>query len=523
MGACAIATPHPAATQAGAGAYRAGGNAIDAALAAAAAVAVAYPHMNSIGGDVMALLRHPDGRVEAIDGSGAAPGGCPVDELQAAGRAVPVYGVDSITVPGAVGAWETLAERGSRLPWASLLEAAITLADTGVAVSAGLARALEAEADQLARDPGLKRVFFAAGRPLGLGDRLRQPALASTLRALAASGSSALYEGDVGRTLIEGLRARGASLTRDDLAAHRTECAEPLTGEFRDFTIHTTPPASQGHVLLEVLGALAERQDESDLLGDGAPLLAALFEGAAEDREGYLGDPRVVSVPVDRLLSRQHARELLVAAQRRHSSRRRGAESTDRATGDTIAIVTADDEGRAVSLIQSVFHAFGARILEPATGILLHNRGSFFSLDPRSPNCLAPGKRPAHTLMAVLVERAGELVGVHGTMGGKAQPQIHAQLLLRLLAEATPSAALAAPRWVVGARAAGDPHDLVIAERRQNGDAVGALTAAGWPVRDLPALDEGVGHGQLIRRSAAGDLQAASDPRADGTAAIVRR
>jgi gamma-glutamyltranspeptidase/glutathione hydrolase len=523
LGSCAIATPHAGATEAGAEAFRSGGSAVDAAVAAAAAVAVAYPHMNSIGGDVIALLRHPDARVEAINGIGGSAAACAVDALRASRGGMPVHGVHAITVPGAVAAWETLVARGARLPWPTLLEAAIAHARDGVVVTPGVATALAEDAPALAQDAGMAALFFPGGRPLAVGDRLRQPALARTLEAIARDGARALYAGDVGTTLVDGLRALGSPLTRADFAAHATECTTPLRADFGGHTIVTSPPPSQGHVLLELLGALAEIGDVPDLLRRDAALLTALFEATTADRDRHLADPRVVPVPLDRLLSRAHARRLLAAARERVAGGSGEPELTASPTGDTIAIVAADDEGCAVSLIQSIFHSFGARILEPRTGILLHNRGAFFSLDASSPNCLAPGKRPAHTLMPVLVERGRDLVGVHGTMGGKAQPQIHAQLLLQLRDGATPAAAIAAPRWVVGGLDVGDPRDLVLAERRADGDAAQALAAAGWPIRDLPAFDESVGHAQLIRRSPDGEIDAASDPRADGAATVVRR
>jgi gamma-glutamyltranspeptidase/glutathione hydrolase len=393
-----------------------------------------------------------------------------------------------ITVPGAVGAWETLHGLGARRPWAALLEDAIGAARDGVAIAPSLRVALD-EAD-----PELRGA-------LGVdGDRLVQPALARTLEALAAGGAAAFYGGAVGAAFVDGLRALGSPLTLDDLAAHETELAAPLAGRLRGEELLTAPPNSQGHVLLEIAAAL-------ELL-DGPPrpaLLARLFAQASADRDRWLADPRTGRVPLTWLRSPEHAAELLDAARRARPTAPTGPR---RADGDTVAVVAADADGWAVSLIQSVFWSFGAGIVEPATGILCHNRGASFTLAPGSPNRLAGGRRPLHTLMPLLTRRDGRLSGVHGTMGGHAQPQIHLQLLQRLLDGATPQEAIAAPRFVVAG-------DLVAAE---------SPAPAGLAVDvDLGPRSEETGHAQLIRIGADGALVAASDPRADGTAATVER
>jgi gamma-glutamyltranspeptidase/glutathione hydrolase len=477
----AVATPHALATQAGAAALRAGGSAVDAALAAAATVAVVYPHMNAIGGDVMALLHAPDGGVTVVNGSGAAAAAVDPDAL---GDVMPARGVAPITVPGAVRAWETLHGLGARLPWAALFSDAIACARDGVEVAPSLARALDGT--EVALDVG--------------GGRLRQPALARTLSALADDGADALYGGPVGAALVGGLQALGSPLVLEDLAAHRSEVVAPLRGRYRGEELLTAPPNSQGHVLLEVAAALELYDDPVD-----AAFLARLFALAGADRDRWLADPRTGDVPIAWLLSGEHAVELLDGARAAlgpAAARRAPA----RPTGDTIAVVAADADGWAVSLIQSVFWAFGSGIVEPATGILCHNRGASFTLRPGSPNRLAGGRRPLHTLMPVLTRRDGRLTGVHGTMGGHAQPQIHLQLLARLLDGASPQEAIAAPRFTVYG-------DLVEAE---------SPAPPGLPVDvDLGPRSEAVGHAQLIRIAPDGAFAAASDPRADGTALAV--
>lgn len=519
-GGYAIATPHALATEAGQSALRDGGNAIDGALAAAAMLTVVYPHMCAVGGDLFALVAHPDQTVTAVNGSGAAGAAADPDRLREARATMPVTGPDTITVPGAVRAWETIAELGGRMELKRLLAPAIACAHEGVAVAPSLARAIGVFADDLACDPGMEALFVDGGALLTEGVPLRQPALARSLEALAADGADALYRGRVGKDLIEGLKRRGSLLDLEDLAGHETELVRPLSCDYQGAEVLTTPPNSQGFVLLEILLALARLEGVPDPLGRDAPLLAEIFRLATEDRDEHLCDPRHAAVPLRELLSNAHATKLIHEARSRLEQPPRPLPVGPQPTGDTVAIVAADGDGRAVSIIQSIFHTFGSGILEPTTGIVCHSRGSFFSLDPSSPNVLAPGKRPSHTLMPVLVRRDDRLVAVHGTMGGRAQPQLHAQLLLRLLGGCpTPARALKAPRWTVGGLDAGTPDDIVLLERSAGDKTAERFRAAGMQVDLLGDLDEGVGHGQLIWCRPDGALEAATDPRSDGAAA----
>lgn len=478
----AIATPHQRATAAGEAAFRAGGNALDAALAAAGLLAVAYPHMCSIGGDAIALVHAPDGSVTAVTGAGAAPAAADAEALRARhGASMPWDGPDTVTVPGAVDAWGQIAALGARRPWAEALGPAIAAADGGVPVARRLAEASRAQP--------------AVMGELEEGAPLRQGELAASLRAIAAEGPRALYEGELADAL-----AAGSPLAAADLAAHRSGLAVPLARAFHDVELLTSPPPSQGYALLRVTGAIGALPQVPEPLGLWAPTLAHLFAAVSAERDRLLADPVHSPVDVAALLDDDR---LLEAA--------RATAMTAGRSGDTVAVLAADSDGHAVSLIQSVFGAFGAGIVEPRTGILLHNRGASFSLDPASPNVLAPGKRPLHTLMPAMVRRGGRLELVLGTMGGRAQFQIHAQLLFRLLRGAAPGAAVAAPRFVVDGRS-------VLAEAGAVEAAGTALRLAGLDVTDVGEQSEAVGHAQAIRIGAG--LEAGSDPRADGAAAV---
>jgi gamma-glutamyltranspeptidase len=531
----ALASPHPLATAAGMAVAERGGNAVDAAVTAAMSLAVVYPHMCSAGGDVIALVASPDGRVECVNASGAAGVRSNADTLRREHEVMPVSGPHTVTVPGAVSAWGVLSERAGRLSLGELLQPAIAQARDGVPIAPGVHRALRERADLLCLDPGMREVFFCGGAPIGAGEALRQPALTATLAEIADFGWRAFYDGPVARRVCSGMVRLGVPLVPVDLARHAPEVTAPLRARHRAGEILTAPPNSQGLLLAEILAAL-ECLHLPDPLGSDAGALAELFRLVSRDRDRHLGDPRWTDVPVEELLSPAHAKKLAEAAASRAAAGRSPASGGNphavtssstisvhqapgaRAAGDTVAVVAMDADGYAVSLIQSVFHAFGSGLLDSETGLILHNRGAFFSLDPSSPNRLEPGKRPAHTLMPVLVREAGRIAGAHGTMGGKAQPQIHTHLLLNLEAGRSPAEALEAPRWVLGGLVT-EEGDLVLAERSVPAAALDSIATAGLGIMAVADLDEEVGHGQLVRRTPSGELLAATDPRADGQAA----
>ena len=512
----AIATPHRLATDAGAEAFRKGGNAIDAAVAAAAALTVVYPHNCAVGGDIMALVQTPQGGALTVNGSGASASAASAGDLRETHAQMPLTGPAPVTVPGAVAAWTTLLSLGGRRSLADALEGAVVYADEGVPVSRSLASAICELQRELAADTGLRAVFLADGAPLLEGAALCQPALARTLRAIAADGPSVLYGGEVGADLVKRLRSLGSRLALDDLALHETALAEPIAGRFDGLEVLTAPPNSQGFVLLEILAALEALGGSARLGGDDAGILARLFALTAGDRDRHLADPDFADVPLGELLSAAHVDELIRDA----SSGAALRSPTSRAgSGDTVAVVAADADGYAVSLIQSIFSTFGAQVFDPVTGILLHNRGASFSLDESSPNVLVGGKRPAHTLMPVVLRRAGRVVGVNGTMGGLAQAQIHAHLLLAARGGASPAEAVRSPRWIVGTLEDGGTL-TVVAESDVPAPALAAIEATGFAVEKVPALSEAVGHAQSIRIDG-GDFLAGSDPRADGSAVVL--
>lgn len=507
----ALATPQEAATVAGRRAFEDGGNAFDACLAAAASLAVIYPDNCALGGDLIALVHRADGTSVVINASGPAAQAVDVDALRRAGDRMPISGPDPITVPGLIGGLGELWACGAVLGWDRAFAAAIEQARDGVPVVPSLAESIAREAEALYRDPGCREVFLRGGAPLREGDLLRQPALAASLERLAAEGPETFYHGPLGRAVVAGLGSRGSRLERADLAGFVPERVAPVVARLGDAEVTSAPANSQGVLMPPILAATGRLGDRLDPLGPDAGRLAQVFRASLAVRERYLCDPLTVDPGV---LATAEGADLLDWSQA--SSR-----TPPRGNGDTVAIVAADAEGNTVSLLQSLFHAFGAAVLDPETGILFHNRGSFFSLDPNSPNVIAPGKRPAHTLTPCTVFSDGRPQTVLATMGGSGQPQILTEILLRLALGDDAATAVGAPRWVVGGLGAGDASDQILVEEGVPENAVRSLAETGLPIRRLPALDDSVGHAQLIVRADDGRFTAASDPRSEGAAVVL--
>jgi gamma-glutamyltranspeptidase len=511
----AIATPHSPATLAGADAFERGGNAVDAALAAAIMLAVSYPQSTGIGGDLFALVQRPSGEVIAINASGRSPAALNVaGALAAGGGRVPGRGPLSITTPGTASGWEAIYSQGAVLPWADAFIVGISAADLGVETPSVLARALASEADLLAADEGLASIFFGEGRPLTEGEVFRQPALARTLDRIAGSGAAQMYEGEVGTALVEGLRALGSPISLDDLRSHRAELGSPLRARYRDLDVLVAPPNSQGFAMLEMLLAIERLEIDPDPFGTDAGALALTIRAAGADRDRHLADPGRMRIHPSELLDDGHI--AAICDNVRSGVPRAGDPGAVAGGGDTVALVTADAEGNAVSLIQSLYRSFGSAILEPRTGIVAHDRAACFTALPGHPNELAPGVRPAHTLMPVLALRGGRPAIVAGTMGGHAQAQIDAMTLIRIVDMGlSPAEAVAMPRWLSAGLEPEDAGPIVISEDQVPRQVLGRLRAAGFDV--LKSEDGGAGHAQAISITGSA-LTAGSDPRADGGA-----
>jgi len=520
-----VVSPHALASEAGAAILRSGGNAVDAAVAAAATIAVVYPHMNGVGGDNFWLIYDAtQRRLLALNASGRSAARADLATYARHGERIPIRGgLAALTVPGAVSGWgeahrysrETM---GSSIRWASLLEDAIVRARDGFPVSPGQRRVtLSAAAAPLFVDdcpPEVRRTLWPGYAPPRLADeRFVQPELAITLAEIARDGSGSFYRGRLGQRIADGAAACGSLLDRGDFLEHRADWVEPLHVPYRGGQVVSFPPPTQGFAALAILalveGFAVERLSDADYVH----VIVEATKIAFEDRDRYLTDPAFADVPVARCLDGAR----LAQRRTRIRSTAASAPAGPAAQGDTVALVTADAQGNAVCVIQSLYHEFGSGVVAGDTGVLLQNRGAFFSLDPDHPNRLEPRKRTFHTLIPSMYLVGGRPRFVYGTMGGEGQPQTQAALVTRLVDRGLePQAAVEAPRWLYG-RTWGEASKSLRLESRFDESVAEALARRGHDVVVVDAWDDVVGHAQVIGLDGR-VMTGGCDPRADGAA-----
>lgn len=492
----ALTSDHSLATAAGAEVLRRGGNAVDAAIAMAGVLAVVRPHMNGVGGDLFMLYREAkSGRVYALNGSGGAGSGATPQAFAAKGLTqVPGTGIMSVSVPGAVRAWEDALRRFGTTTLAQALAPGIRYAEGGFAVSTRLSLDIGAEERKVANDPELARTFLVNGKAPVPGTLLVQKDLAATLRRIATGGAASLYTGPLANTIGGFIQREGGFVTVADLGRHRSEWTDPIRTTYLEKTVLAFPPNTQGVTFLQMLN-LASQEDVTAMGRNSADYIHTLVEGAKlayADRDRLVADPRTVAVPTDRLLSMDYARELARRIRRDTVVAPTAGAGRD-GNGDTVYLCVIDKDGNAVSLIQSLFASFGSGRMVPGTGIVLHNRGSLYELDAAHPNIIAPGKRPFHTLSPAMVLNAdGSVAMVLGTPGGDGQPQTLMQILNNVLRFGlTPQQAVEAARWrVFGGGRVGVEPGIDEGVRK-------ALNAKGHPVQVQPPSAE-FGGAQMI-------------------------
>lgn len=531
-----VTSPHALATAAGLRVLQAGGNAVEAAIAAAATIAVVYPHMNGLGGDNIWLLYDARAQdVKALLACGTAGGACTVDAYRARGHedAIPRRGALAVnTVPGVVDGWAEAYRYsqeylGGRVPFASLLRDAITYAEAGFPVTPSQAAWTRERIGpdsgpfgRLERLDGWRRTFLRPdGSAYAAGDRFTLPDLAGTLRTIAHGGRDAFYRGPIAQRIGTKLAEQGGLLRAADFAAFRSRWAEPLVVRYREWSVYNTPPPTQGLTSLQILNMVEQFPLAS--WGDASPDYYHVMVEAAKlaflDRDAWIADPEYAPVPAPDLLAKAHGRAQAAAIV---LDRAQAASPAPPAGSDTVYLAVVDPDGNAVSLIQSVYFDFGSAVVAEGTGVLLQNRGSAFSLDPASPNVLAPGKRPFHTLNPAMAVRDGRPELIFGTMGGEGQPQTQAAILTRVLDLGRDvQAAIDAPRWLYG-RTWGEPTSALTVEARIPPTVVDALKRRGHDVRVVGAWDDRMGHAQAIRIDPRTQVRSGgADPRGDGLAA----
>jgi gamma-glutamyltranspeptidase/glutathione hydrolase len=521
-----VVSPHALASEAGVEALKAGGSAVDAAIATSAALAVIYPHMTSVGGDAFWLVYDAArAQVRYLDGAGRAAAGASIGWFHARGLAeIPYRGVlpATLTVPGAVASWSEAHAAYGRVPWARNLGRAIDLARDGFPVTERLAKCIAAMLAEGALDEGARAIFAPGGGAPRAGATLANPDLARTLEAIAAEGREGFYAGAVGRELARFAKAADGFFDERDLAAQTATWGEPIAGTYRGVTIYETPAPTQGFTVLEMLNLLEPYEVAKwPFLGpDHVHFLVQAKQIAYHDRDTCLADPSFADVPIERLLSRAYAderRKLVDPARALPWDR---VPSYGSLAGGTVYVGAVDAGGNAASLIHSVYGVFGSGVVAGRTGVVLQNRGAYFSLDPKHPNRLEPGKRPLHTLIASLAFRGDRLWQLLGCMGADGQPQIHLQAYTAMIDFGlNVQAALEMPRWLSGRFGIGEPRDLLNIEARYPAETIAALERRGHVVNRWPAWNELAGHAHGITIDPeSGTLSGGADPRSDGAA-----
>jgi gamma-glutamyltranspeptidase / glutathione hydrolase len=520
-----IATSQPLASAAGLRVLQDGGNAIDAAVTAAAVLSVVEPHMNGIGGDLFAIVYSAKTkRVHVLNASGRSAQAATIEEFRRRElKSIPYRGELSVSVPGTVDGWhELLANHGTRT-LAQALEPAIRYARDGYAVSEIIAAGWRGQVKTLAADPAAAATFLVDGRAPDANEVVRNPNLARSLETIAQGGRDAFYRGPIAAAIAADMKARNGLLTEADFAAHRSDWVEPISTTYRGYEVLEVGPNTQGIVALQMLNIL-EGFDLKAMGHNSAAYLHHLVEAkriAFADRNAWIADADAMPAEaLTRMLSKDYAaerRKQIVPGKAAESyqplsiaGRTTPSEPRPEAYGDTIYLTAADREGNVISLIQSIYEYFGAGIVAGDTGIVLHNRGSQFSLDASHPNALAPGKRPFHTLVPAMVLKDGRPWFSFGVMGGDMQPQGHVQVLVNLI------------DFGMNVQEAGEA-----ARFRHVGtglaleSAIGAEARAGLEQRGHRLVDRtGAwgGYQGILIDHASGVLLAGSDPRKDGLA-----
>jgi len=398
-----------------------------------------------------------------------------------------------------------------KLDWSFLLEDAIALASNGVAVAPALGRDLEQLWMEISADPGIRDTFSTGSSgPKQAGEVLVQPALAESLRAIAHLGPEEFYSGSLAARLVAGMRALGSAVQEDDFAHQEPDIAPALSTEFRGHLVSTAPPNSQGFTLLQILRVMERGElglDDPESLGT----VASLFSLGNTEREAHLADPRFSERDIESLFSDEYVEGMVASARSGDTSETAGL---PRASGDTIGIAAIDSNGLAVSSLHSIFYAFGAKVMDPGTGIILQNRSASFSLDPSHPAFLRPGARPPSTLLPVLVDHPDGRLSAVATMGGRSQAQIQAQLIERVAADEVPQEIVGQKRFVVGTFGP-ELENAMVTEQQLSPEARAELERRGLMVFESEGYDDRCGHSQIVQRGPEG-FAVGTDPRADG-------
>ncbi len=524
-------TPHYLASESAASILREGGNAIEAMIAAAATIAVAYPHMNSIGGDSFWLL-HESGKLPvAIDACGAAAQAASLDWYRERGMAYdsPNAAQTSIgfrgptaacTVAGTISGWQMALEYSQqhwqgKLPLSRLLSDAIGFARNGVPVTQSQASATTSKQAELHTQPGFAPTFLSGGAAPFVGSIFRQPLLANTLEHLVVKGLGDYYHGELGRAIGKELQRLGSPLSHADLSGHRAQLCKPLVLHHAQGLVYNFPPPTQGLVSLLILGVLDRLNvgRYNHLSADYIHLAVEATKRAFAIRDHYITDPAYMKTEAQHFLEPAKLDKMAASIDLQTVL----PTGKTQGPGDTVWMGVMDAQGRSVSMIQSIYHEFGCGIVLRDSGINWQNRGVSFSLNPNALNALQPGRKPFHTLNPALAVLNDGRTMVYGNMGGDGQPQSQAAVFTRIVHHGlSPADAIAAPRWLLG-RAWGNSSESLKLESRFDTRVIDDLKHRGHDVEVLKPFDELMGHAGAIVRDANGNMIGGADPRSDGS------
>jgi len=511
-----VATTHVQASQAGAEILRKGGSAVDAAIAANAVLGLTEPMMNGIGGDLFAIYWDAkSGKLYGLNSSGWAPKGLTLEHMKSKGAdKMPLRTIDSVTVPGAVAGWNALHERFGKLQWKELFGPAIFYADQGYPVPELIHEFWGDAVQVFASDPEGQRVYLPNGKPPSVGEVFRNPDLAKALRAISQNGAEAYYKGEIAHAILSTSQALGGTMSADDLAEFKPEWVEPISTTYRGWTVYELPPNGQGMAALEMLNIM----ETTPASPEGSLSVAELHKKieamklAYADLERYNADPRFANVPVRGLLSKEYTKERAKLIDPDHAN-------CDVAYGspssDTTYLTAVDRDGNIVSLIQSNYEGFGSGITVKGMGFVLQDRGALFSLDPKSPNVLAPRKRPFHTIIPAFMERGDQHIGF-GIMGGANQPLAHAQFVSNVADYGMNlQQALENARFTVHPERGCN----IVIESRVKPEVLDKLSAMGHKLHVQKEYSTHMGRGNAVLHDSKTNINyGGSDARADGSA-----
>jgi gamma-glutamyltranspeptidase / glutathione hydrolase len=512
-----VSTSYVQASQAGARILEQGGSAIDAGIAANAVLGVAEPMTNGMGGDLFSIYWEAStGKLYGLNASGWAPKGLTIDHLEAKGMyTMPQKGIDSATVPGAVDGWTKLHERFGKLPWSELFQPAIFYATHGYPVAEMIHAYWEGAAPGLMEYPESRRVFLPGDKTPAIGQIFRNPDVAGALTTLAKEGETAFYKGTIAQAILKTSTALGGTMTAEDLSQYSAEWVEPISTKYRDWTVYELPPNGDGIAALEMLNIMENFKPSPD-----GPLSAAELHTRIEsmklayaDVTEYDGDPRFGHIPVNALLSKEHAakRAALIDPNKANCD----VAPAGLPRSDTTYLSVVDREGNILSLIQSNYESFGSDITVLGMGFALHDRGGLFSVDRKSPNALAGRKRPFHTIIPAFMENGDQHIGF-GIMGGMNQPLAHAQFVSNVVDyHMNIQAAMEEARFTVSKKLGCN----ILIESRVAPDVLGILGTMGHILEVRQEYSTTMGRGQAVLHDSTTKVNyGASEPRADGAA-----